>query len=66
MDKISKGKIIASDNVMLAVNKLYRKASKDIPLSELSRIFTLSSFVVVDDESILTHHDVLNFFLDKS
>ena len=46
--KISKGKINASDNVMLAVNKLYRKTSKDIPLSELSRIFTLTLFVVVD------------------
>ena len=66
MDKISKGKIVASDNVMNAVNKLYRKASKDIPLSELSRIFTLASFVVVDDESVVTHHDLLNFFLEKS
>ena len=66
MDKISKGKIVASDNVMNAVNKLYRKASKDIPLSELSRIFTLTSFVVVEDESLVTHHDLLNFFLEKS
>lgn len=66
MDKISKGKIVASDNVMNAVNKLYRKASKDIPLSELSRIFTLASFVVVNDESVVTHHDLLNFFLEKS
>ena len=66
MDKISKGKIIASDNVMLAVNKLYRKTSKDIPLSELSRIFALTSFVVVDEESVVTHHDLLNFFVEKS
>ena len=62
MDKIFKGKIVASDNVMSSTNKLYRKASKDIPLSELSRIFTLTSFVVVDDESIITHHDLLSFF----
>lgn len=66
MDRIFKGKITASDNVMKAVSKQYRKASRDIPLSELSRIFTLTSFVVVDDEAVVTHHDVLNFFVDKS
>jgi cystathionine beta-synthase len=66
MDKISKGKIVTSDTVDNCLMKIFRKTSKDIPLSELARIFTITRFVVVDEESVVTHHDLLNFFDEKS
>ena len=66
MDKISKGKIVGTDNVTKSISKVFRKASRDIPLSELSRIFTLTNYVVVDEESIVRHHDLLNFFVENS
>jgi cystathionine beta-synthase len=66
MDKIFKGKITTSDNVTKSTSKLYRKTSTDIPLSELARIFTLTNYVVVNEETILTHNDLLNFFAEKA
>lgn len=66
MDRLSKGKIVPSDNVMKSATAIYRKTSKDIPLSELARIFTLTPFVVVEDQYVVTHQDLLNFFVEKS
>ncbi len=66
MDKIFKGKITKSDLVTKSMNNLYRKTSTDIPLSELARIFTLTNFVVVNEESLVTHNDLLKFFADKA
>lgn len=66
MDKISKGKITTSDNISKSITKIYRKTSKDIPLSELSRIFTLTKYVVVEDQYVVTHHDLLKFFSEKA
>lgn len=62
MDRISKGKVTPNDVVSKAVTTVYRKTSTDIPLSELSRIFTLTDFVVVEGKHIVTHHDLLSFF----
>ena len=66
MDKIFKGKITTSDVVTQSISTLYRKTSKDIPLSELSRIFTLTNHVVVEEESVVTHKDLLKFFSEKA
>lgn len=66
MDRISKGKVTPKDTVDLAIAKVFRSASKDIPLSELGRIFTTTSFVVVDEKHIVTHHDLLNFFNENA
>jgi cystathionine beta-synthase len=65
MDKISKGKITTKDEVSKSVTTVYRNTSKDIPVSELARIFTISEFVIVDGKHIVTHHDLLNFFNSK-
>lgn len=65
MDKIFKGKITTSDNVTKSISTIYRHTSKDIPLSELARIFTLTTFVVVENESVVTRHDLLKFFSEK-
>mmetsp|Transcript_9743 Transcript_9743/g.9577 ORF Transcript_9743/g.9577 Transcript_9743/m.9577 type:complete len:505 (-) Transcript_9743:35-1549(-) len=66
MDRIYKGKITKSDSVTKSVTKIYRKTSEDIPLSELARIFTLTNYVVVNGESLVTHKDLLKFFAEKS
>jgi cystathionine beta-synthase len=66
MDKLSKGKITPEDNVTKSIQTVYRKTSKDIPLSELSRIFTTVKFVVVEGQSVVTQKDLLNFFVEKS
>jgi cystathionine beta-synthase len=66
MDRISKGKITPKDSVVKSITKVYRKTSKDIPVSELSRIFTLNEFVIVDEKNIITHQDLLNFFAEKA
>ena len=66
MDKISKGKVTSKDLVSKAIVTIYRNTSKDIPLSELSRIFTTTDFVVVDEKNILVHQDLLKFFEEKS
>lgn len=66
MDRIFKGKISPSDSVTKCMSKIFRRTSKDIPLSELARIFTLTTFVVVDDLYIVSQKDLLNFFNEKS
>jgi cystathionine beta-synthase len=66
MDRIFKGKITPSDNVTKCMSKIFRRTSRDIPLSELARVFTLTTFVVVDDQYIVTQKDLLNFFLEKA
>jgi cystathionine beta-synthase len=66
MDRIFKGKITPSYSVTKCMSKIFRRTSKDIPLSELARIFTLTTFVVVDDQYIVTQKDLLNFFLEKA
>lgn len=66
MDRIFKGKITTSDEVTKSITKIYRHTSKDIPLSELARIFTLTQFVVVDDKHVVTHKDLLKFFSEKA
>lgn len=62
MDRLAKGKITQKDVVTKSMATVYRKTSSDIPLSELARIFTLISYVVVDDKHIVTHSDLLEFF----
>ena len=66
MDKIFKGKITTEDRVTKSISKLFRKTSEDIPLSELARIFTITSHVVVNGESVVTHNDLLKFFAENS
>jgi hypothetical protein len=66
MDNIFKGKVATSDNVTKSTTTVYRKVSTDIPLSELARIFTLVRFVVVNEETILTHNDLMSFFGEKA
>ena len=66
MDKIFKGKITTSDLVTKSISKIFRKTSTTIPLSELARIFTITSHVVVNDESVITHNDLLKFFAEKA
>jgi cystathionine beta-synthase len=66
MDKIFKGKITTDDNVTKSTAKVYRKTSTDIPLSELARIFTLNTYVVVNEETIVTQNDLLEFFANNA
>lgn len=50
MDRLSKDRIAPEDKITKSLQTVYRKTSKDIPLSELSRILKSINFVVVDGE----------------
>ena len=59
-----KRKLTLEDSIMKSVLKEYRRVSSGITLCELARIFVRHPFVLVDDKSIASNVDLLNFMKD--
>lgn len=63
--RLMKKKTTMDDTLEKNVTKEYRNVSSGITLTELGRIFTRHSFVLVDNQYIISNHDLLKFMKDK-